>query len=167
MKWLSIDMGRYIGWALWDDNLLLQSGSKNFEKITPFKQRLGHIINYFCMMFKDENPKLIVVESLEGDVKFWGSMNQQNRIWGAICCLAHLNCSEFFEINQKTVKKQATGSGNAEKKEVQDTIKKLYGEEHGKNEHRADAVAIGMAFLKLTCDLTMLDVLRNMKEEEE
>lgn len=169
MKWLSIDIGKYIGWALWNDNLLLSSDSRNFTKFSPFKKRLEEIIKYLNQLFQEKAPVMVVVESLEGHVNPWKiySMNQQNRIWGAIFTLATAHESELFEINQKTVKKQATGYGSADKKQVKETIKQRYGKNNCKNEHQADSVAIGISFLRLTCDLTMLDELRNIKEVEE
>lgn len=169
MKWLSIDIGKYIGWALWNDNLLVESGSCNFTQFSNFKERLQHIINYTHILFGDNKPKFIVMESLEGNVDPWKiySMNQQNRIWGAIFTVASYNGAEVFEINQKIVKKQATGYGSADKKMMKEVVRGKYGKENGKNEHQADAVGIGMAMLRLTCDLTMLDELRNIKEVEE
>jgi len=106
--------------------------------------RLKKIADFFIDLKKRYEFKLVVME--EGFVKFNLVTKQIYRATGVINCL--LWKSEQIYIPATTVKKTVTGSGKADKSQVQKYVQEQWKDVTINNDDESDSLAVGLTYFK-------------------
>lgn len=149
MKILGIDPGyAIVGWGVVDykNNHFapMDFGAVLTQAHTPFNERLEIIYNELSAVISKNKPEVISIEKL-----FYNS-NQKTVIdvaqaRGVIMLLAQQNRLPVYEYTPLQVKQSVVGYGRAEKKQVQQMIKKILSlEKVPKPDDTADALALAV-----------------------
>lgn len=149
---LSLDLGSTLGWALVQDNTILQSGTVTlFRKDTHPGDRFVRFNNWLVQMVQDHEISEIIYE----DVPRFESAKAARVYCGLLCvvqmlCLTH--AKRMTNIKPGSVKKEFCGNGNADKAEMCKTAHRL-GWKHGHpgldiDHDEADALAVAWVILQ-------------------
>lgn len=151
MRWLSIDLGRMTGIAVWDgerlrDHYTVDLGEDQDQRV----RQLWRQLDDETMPYEEaDRIGMIVVEAPRGHGRGWLAMGQLNEYLGIIRLYCGQRGIDFIELSQTEIKKAATGSGGAKKTEVQAAISAMYQINNpGKDE--ADAIAVGHCYLSIS-----------------
>jgi len=155
--WISIDPGMHMGYAVWDGEKLITSGShcpkaspKDFNKILGREIRVGYIRKCVQALITDYNiTKLAIEYPVISKIFQSNSVVIQVRIWSVILDQFLAHNIPWEEFSPTAIKYAATGSGAAAKPLVMERVAETFGEEHAKSPDQADAVAIGMCMINL------------------
>jgi crossover junction endodeoxyribonuclease RuvC len=122
--------------------LHLASGSINTGSRPPLESRLCQIFDGLSELVHKHRPHAIALEEifLATNVHSAFILGQ---VRGVVLLLAARNGVPIFHYSPLVVKKAVVGYGQASKTQVQLMVKQLLGVE-AKNEHAADALAVGM-----------------------
>ena len=122
MKVLSIDPSySNCGVVVWEDGLLYDYFVIQTSKASEEVVRLAHIIDILKKVIKEENIEEVIVEGLS-----FGSVSTSVRglagLFYSIQLLCHYSNIPFYEVPPTSVKKFATGSGRADKKDMKKAL---------------------------------------------
>jgi len=147
---LGVDPGsRHTGFGVLqgegDQLLHLASGSINAGTRPPLEIRLCRIFDGLAELIQQHRPQAIALEEifLATNVHSAFILGQ---VRGVVLLLAARTAVPIFHYSPLVVKKAVVGYGRASKSQVQMMVKQILGVEP-KNEHAADALAVGMCHL--------------------
>jgi crossover junction endodeoxyribonuclease RuvC len=147
---LGVDPGsRHTGFGVLqgegDQLLHLASGSINAGSRPPLESRLCRIFDGLEELIRQHTPQAIALEEifLGANVHSAFTLGQ---VRGIVLLLAARSAVPIFHYSPLVVKKSVVGYGQASKDQVQLMVKHLLGVEV-KNQHAADALAVGMCHL--------------------
>lgn len=145
MRILAIDLGSTTGWAVVVDSSVENFGEQTFpgvrtERLWKFQDWLHHIIHEFSQ-----------IDTLIFERPFCRGLHATRSLWGMAGVAeaeAHGQGLPSLDIVPSTLKKWATGMGNAKKPEMIAAAEKLltlagWADVH-LGEHEADAVILGL-----------------------
>lgn len=150
MYWLSIDPGNETGFALWENNTIIESGILRYKSHDDFCQKfpewlknkiyvnqVQHVAyEHPVTVGKHGNACLKTAEKC-------GIIIGVNRMFGGT--VTAVNPQEVTKLIGSNFKDRRT-----RKIHTQNKVISLYGFKHARDEGQADAVAIGHAYLQLT-----------------
>lgn len=150
MKILGIDPGTgRVGWAVLEKEKgkesLLAYGCIETKTNTPLPERLEIIFMKVRELISDHQPAEVAVEELffTNNVKTAMSVGQAR---GVVLLACRLEGRESFAYTPSQVKMAVTGYGNADKKQVQEMVKRILRlEVIPKPDDAADAVAVALS----------------------
>lgn len=148
MKILSIDVGiANIGYAIFDileDGIIyLTSGYLSTKNKKQTKERLKIIYDYFNNIITSLDIKTLIYEQ----PIFNRGVNGANvvKAEGVLLLLAGMNDMDCYSYTAPCVKKEVTGLGNADKKQVENGVNKFLNLKLTfDTDHESDACAIGI-----------------------
>ena len=130
-----------------DNFKCLSFGSIKTKPTTVMPVRLKEINNQLNKIMKEYQPKALVVENLFFFKNLKTAM-PVSQAKGVILLTAAKKNIPVYEFTPMQVKKMVTGSGKAEKKQVQKKIKSFFGlKELPKPDDAADALAIALTYV--------------------
>jgi len=130
-----------------DNFKCLSFGSIETKPTTVMPERLKEINNQLNKIIKEYQPKALVVETLFFFKNLKTAM-PVSQAKGVILLTAAKKNVPVYEFTPMQVKKMVTGSGKAEKKQVQKKIKSFFGlKELPKPDDAADALAIALTYV--------------------
>ena len=145
---LALDLGTKTGWAIADGKIITKSGVSNFtpSRFAGGGVRFVNFIKFLDGLAKDHLFKCIYFE----EVRAHAGVDAAHAYGGFLATLtawAERKCIPYMGVSVGTIKKHATGKGNASKQEVVCAIR-----EKGFNpsdDNEADAIALlGWALTK-------------------
>lgn len=114
---LSLDPAEHCGF-----HSVYDSGTKYFPPTDKAAKKYGedygqmkNFREWLCEMAESHDVKVIVSEALDGGGKSWVSMHKLANFHGIIQEVSESHNIPLFYVNQRTLKKWATGDGNAKK----------------------------------------------------
>lgn len=147
MKILAIDSGYdRCGYAVFDNDSLLEYGCFLSNKKDPISQRLNTLINKIDILFKKISFEKIILEEI------FFAKNQKTAIGvaqsqGAILSFAGEKKIPCEMINPLKVKQCITGYGTSDKKQVQKMVNLIFKIDTKKElDDTCDAIAIGYSY---------------------
>ncbi|MBE0573400.1 crossover junction endodeoxyribonuclease RuvC [Candidatus Dojkabacteria bacterium] len=150
MRVLGIDVGFAInGWSILDKDPqytngihLIDYGAILTEAGTPFELRLRQIFDGLDKIIKEYKPSDIAIESLFY-FKNQKTVINVSQVRGVILLVAQLNNLNIYDYTPLQVKTSVTGYGRAEKRQIQQMVKMIFGlKEIPKPDDIADAIAV-------------------------
>jgi len=135
---LALDPGRHTGWAFLyaDESYAIIYGTSKFEE-PPHGQTLAALADWLADVLTKEEPAILAYES---PIRFgggWELMSQFAGVIKLVCWRREILC---IGVAPKTIKKHATGSGNASKMEMMAAARTRGWAP--KNDHEADALFV-------------------------
>ncbi len=135
---LALDTGTRTGWCLWDKGKVIESGTEDFSKqrgesngmmFLRFRYWLGYMLTAY-------NISLVIYEMAHhrGGAATEIGVNLTGRVQE--CCSEHN--IEYTTVHSNTLKKWATGAGNADKGEMMVAATRILGRKPI-DDHEADA----------------------------
>lgn len=151
MKILGIDPGfGILGWAVIHDTMkIVDYGAIETSPDLPIDERLFIIHNELSDIIKRYRPDCAVIE------KLFFSRNTTTafdvcRAIGVVLLAFRQSALPYQEVTPMQVKQGITGYGKADKKQIQEMVKRLYGlKEIPKPDDAADAIAIATCYSKV------------------
>lgn len=152
MRILAFDPGMSMGWSVFKDDQYIRSGFYNFASDVPIGSRLVDLQESIGVLIHQFKPELIATEAVNrvgGAATFNKYAYVLPAIFAFIQMEAYKNNIRILEISPATVKKQVTGSGKADKKQMLMRVNELLYELRNlqtvttKNHNEADAIGIG------------------------
>lgn len=142
-KILTLDLGTHTGFAISNHNEVIMSGTKNFKKDKSLSSRIREFSSWLRKTIKAYEIDTVIYE----DVKAHKGVVAAHLYGGFLFTMGAV-CEEmgvaYKGIGVKTIKRSATGDGNANKYEMIAAAKRMGFNPIDDNE--ADAIAI------LTCE---------------
>ncbi len=148
MKILCLDFGTTLGWAAFDNNILVGSasvklGARSKEhkstRFIKYKNELKQLIATYT-------PDKIVYEHVARHVGTAAA-----HVYGGFLAYTHTICLEsdipFDTMAVKEIKKLATGNGNAKKQMMVDTAREEWPDVDIVDDNQADAMWIGATYI--------------------
>ncbi len=123
---------------------VIDYGAITTDAGTPFNKRLEHIYDEMTALFEKHNPDAMAIEKLfyNSNAKTVIDVSQAR---GVIMLSAQKNGVPAFEYTPLQVKQSVVGYGRADKKQVQEMIKRiLFLEKVPKPDDTADALAMAI-----------------------
>ncbi len=133
---------------IWGTGLKIQRysfGSINTSKNQTLAERLNHIFSKLLSILKDEQPDLMVIEDVFSLDKYPKSGINLGKVTGVILLSAcHANVPAT-EVAVREVKHVLTGNGNANKEQLELTIRRLLKSNTPvRPYHASDAIAMAL-----------------------
>lgn len=147
MKWLSLDPGNSVGWALWENTDLIDSGVIRYQNHEKFCESFP---NYLSGVLNLENIMHIAFEIPVVAGKFGDTVVKQGEKCGIIKAISIVNCINYTAVHPSETTNAVWGGGGRRqqrKQRTQNSILLLYGPKHARDNNQADAVAVGLAYL--------------------
>lgn len=144
MKALGLDLGNNLGWCvssrLKDTVRHLKSGQHLFTSKHGEAARFAEFRRWLNFMLDESKANRLIIERPIGG-RFQGGSSAKLFFGMRTICLmvAHAHGVDFFEVAANTVKKHATGKGNAEKGVMIEQAAMAYGFTPGSHDE-ADAI---------------------------
>lgn len=132
----ALDPGRYTGWAFLHDDDTLTYGTSKFEP-PDHGQTLATFADWLADRLTILEPAHLAYES---PIRFGGGWELMSQFAGVIKLICYRREILLSEVAPKTIKKVATGSGNATKMEMMAAARN-----RGwvpKNDHESDALYV-------------------------
>ena len=148
MRILGIDPGYGIlGWAVIEHTMkIVDYGSIETTPNSPIDERLFIIHSDISDVIKRYHPDKAVIERLFFSKNITTAMDVSRAI-GVVLLAFRQHALPYEEVTPMQVKQGLTGSGKADKKQIQIMVKRIYGlEEIPKPDDAADALAIASCF---------------------
>lgn len=147
---LSLDPAEHCGY-----HSVYDSGTKYFPNTETAPKKYGedygqmkNFRKWLCDFIEERHVKVLVSEALDGGGKSWLSMRKLAKFHGIIQEVTESYNIPIHYVNQKALKKWATGNGNADKQlMIEYCIKRWKREPVDDNE--ADAIHLFYHFCKL------------------
>lgn len=150
-RWLSIDPGNDMGFAIWEGETLILSGCENLAQNSRNHEDTISALRRWLeqKLYKKANRIVQVVFEYPIVTRFnkGNSPIKQGEFIRVIKDECNKRGICWFDLSPSEVKKAVTGKGNAKKETVRKVVGIKYGERNQDNHNRADAVAIGMTWL--------------------
>lgn len=146
---LSVDPGlNNIGYNLYnkDEKIVIKHGEyKNSSNILELK--LIEIFNLFKKIFEENNITELVYENPVFLSR--GDIGQKIAFaLGILLLIAGLNKCKIYSYSAKYIKKEVTGNGNADKKEVEQKVKEYFKIKTITSNHASDSLAVLITYIK-------------------
>ena len=159
---LSIDHGARSGYSIFEGNEYVESGVVTLDSVTSLRQAQVE----FYQIFSFYKPKILVVEKVNVTGNKFGGTNvvKLAQLQAILLLLADMFKCKVVEVNPMSMKKELTGNGRAEKREVAECVAKqwslnpnhicepiFYKRKEGIKHYLADesdAIALGTYYLK-------------------
>lgn len=151
MNKMGIDPGlERTGFAILNSkNELLEIGLIETNKKERLPTRLKEIYNALQNLIEKYEIKLLILERIIATNKIRSNLEKVLQARGCILTLAGLKNLEVVEVHPKIVKKAITGSGNAKKEEIKNSLGKIYRfkiQDKKLFDDSYDALAIGLTY---------------------
>lgn len=155
--YLGIDQGyANLGYSILDKDFnIIEKGNIKTDSKKTLQERLEIIYNQIeKILIKYPEVKKAACEILFTNKKLVGgrnkssSMMKTNMASGVIFLACQKHEVTMYEYSPLTVKKQLTGNGKADKKEVEEATKQLTNCDTFKVDHESDATAIAITLIK-------------------
>ncbi len=169
-KVLGIDPGLdRTGWAILEGNSnnlkIVECGLLSTPKTDTLAQRLEGIYTGISQIIQRHNPDDIAMEELFF-VRLQTSVYQTIQARGVIVLACKKLGIENYSYSPKKIKSILCGNGNADKKQVQHTVKLMMKLEKAPSpDDIADAIAIAIAHLKLSPLKARMNVQKEFLEK--
>jgi len=125
----------------------LSFGSIKTSPSSVMPERLKEINNKLNKIIREYRPRVLAVENLFFFKNLKTAM-PVSQAKGVIMLTAAKNSVPVYEFGPMQIKKMVTGSGKAEKKQVQKKVKAIFGlKELPKPDDAADALAIALTYV--------------------
>jgi crossover junction endodeoxyribonuclease RuvC len=150
MKILGIDPGfGILGWAVIHDSMkVVDYGAIETSSDLPIDERLFIIHNELTDIIKRYRPDLAVMEKLFF-ARNTTTAFDVSRATGVVLLAFRQNALPYQEVTPMQVKQGITGYGKADKKQIQEMVKRLFNlKEIPKPDDAADAIAIATCYTK-------------------
>jgi crossover junction endodeoxyribonuclease RuvC len=150
MKILGIDPGfGILGWAVIHDSMkVVDYGAIETSSDLPIDERLFIIYNELTDIIKRYRPDLAVMEKLFF-ARNTTTAFDVSRATGVVLLAFRQNALPYQEVTPMQVKQGITGYGKADKKQIQEMVKRLFNlKEIPKPDDAADAIAIATCYTK-------------------
>jgi crossover junction endodeoxyribonuclease RuvC len=123
-------------------------GTIRTEAGSPAPLRLKIIYDGLKKLFEEWHPDLLVIEDVYVSQQFPKAAIQLGEVRGVICLAAQENHIPVLEVKPTEVKSALTGSGRADKGQMQKMIQRLLRmEESAGSSHAGDALALALTGL--------------------
>lgn len=116
-KVIGIDPGMSTGWAYTMDNGIMIAGTWTLRE--PDNHPLVVLFRRICNLIDDVNPELVCYEE---PVARGNAAKVLNRQMGVIILACEVCAVAHYPVNPGTLKKHATGKGNATKEEMAEAL---------------------------------------------
>lgn len=108
-----------------------------------FKERVAFIFQGVCDTIKEFKPDYLAVEDIFISINAQSAL-KLGHVRGAVICAAIVNGIPVFEYTPTRVKQSVTGSGRAEKFQIQEMVRILLKLKEIPQEDAADALAVAI-----------------------
>jgi len=161
---MSLDPGKTAGYAIWRVHVdvtktltskdVLKSGTINEHPEDKSKvfESLYHTVITLMQLVDEYNPSVLVVENvMSSPMKSKVARIYLSGVYLWAALYSTMKGLEFTEIAPTSLKKRLTGSGKASKVDVIKEVNEQLGMElKNKDNNEADALALGLVYLKET-----------------
>ncbi len=120
-------------------------GSIKTEKKDSIGLRLNIIYSKITEFLKEQTPDLVVIEDIFSLVKYPGSGISLAKVSGVLILASFKTGIEIEEIAVREVKKIISGSGSADKYQVEESVRAILGHDKPiRPFHASDALALAL-----------------------
>ncbi len=124
---------------------LLDSGCAKSTNCRPIEARVRTIYDGLSEVLARWRPGVAVLEGLYSDYGFPRTAILMGHVRGVICLAADQNGVRVLEVSPAEVKQALTGSGRANKEQIQRAVTRMLGlKEPPQSEHACDALALAI-----------------------
>ncbi|ACN16136.1 RuvC [Desulforapulum autotrophicum HRM2] len=121
-------------------------GSISTHKDDPTHSRLNTIFTRVCDFLCQEKPDLVVIEDVFSLEKYPGSGIMLGKVSGVLLVAAFKAGARVEELSVREAKRVVTGSGSADKNQVEKSVRNILNHPHPiRPFHAADALALALA----------------------
>jgi crossover junction endodeoxyribonuclease RuvC len=151
-------------WQIPSDCIYVTSGRIDLSLKEPFHRRLKNLYNSLINLIEEYSPHEVVVEKVFFAKSAKSALNL-GQIRGVVLLAASSESLSIYEYSALEVKKAVTGYGRAEKRQVQEMVKRILFPNYNPhalsfvlNEDASDALALAICHmntirLKKACEL--------------
>lgn len=144
MDMISIDLGKNLAIAFWEDKVLIKIVTLDFFDFRSHVENLFSMFRSISEIVRENRPIIAV----EGIGRNNPGMGLQYIQYMDLRFLANKYNCEFYSYNNATIKKTVAGNGRANKIEMLESVlASLYCIIEPKNEHEIDAIACGITHI--------------------
>lgn len=138
---VALDLGTSLGFAVSDDDDSVRSGVWRLGKVAELR-RVRRLWDHLEELNRDQTVELVAYELPAGNFRFAGGPRAIFQFLGVVRLWATARGIPVREIHQGTLKKRATGKGNASKDAMMSAAREAFPCQTVTNHNQADALNV-------------------------